>query len=293
MRPGPLVHPDRRWSGLPRVLSPVGFVSPSALPVRGIHFPARRVPPGRVRGSRPGRLPVVPPRLTPRRFHRASSRGTTPASVRLRRFPRPWRLAPPCTLWRISATHTHGVRLPCSPRDARRRRPEGRCCGHGGRAFGTRPSRSSRADGARAEALPPSASRNRRFGRECDRSGARTPSTGRHPGRWPATRLPGLPSAGLAVVAPLQGLPSSHCHDLPPACYRGWRPLPPGTDRVVASRASAVGSVDPPAPTTVTPLGVPVVCVCRLRPPPHTVGAPEGSSGGGQRVPAPRTRMKL
>lgn len=39
-------------------------------------------------------------------------------------------------------------------------------------------------------------------------------------------------------------------------------------------------SFDPPARATVTPLGVPAARDCQLRPPPSTVGAPEGSSGG-------------
>lgn len=45
----------------------------------------------------------------------ASSRGSTPASIRLRRFSRPGRFAPPRVLWRISATHAHGVWAPGSP----------------------------------------------------------------------------------------------------------------------------------------------------------------------------------
>jgi hypothetical protein len=43
---------------------------------------------------------------------------STPASVRLRRFPRPGRFAPPRTLWPVSATHAPGVGVPaphCMP----------------------------------------------------------------------------------------------------------------------------------------------------------------------------------
>jgi hypothetical protein len=80
-------------------------------------------------------------------------------------------------------------------------------------------------------------------------------------------------------LTPLQGLPSSHCPDLPATCYRGRRPVPPGTNRISSTRERAL-SFDPSAWTAVAPLGVPVAHVCRLRPPPSIVIAPEGESGG-------------
>jgi hypothetical protein len=61
---------------------------------------------------------VIPGRPTSARApvgRRTSSRGSIPASVRLRRFPRPWRLAPPRARWSVSSTHAPGVRFP-SPR---------------------------------------------------------------------------------------------------------------------------------------------------------------------------------
>jgi hypothetical protein len=44
-----------------------------------------------------------------------SSPGSTLASVRLRRFSRPWRLAPLRARWSFSTTHAHGVRAPATP----------------------------------------------------------------------------------------------------------------------------------------------------------------------------------
>jgi hypothetical protein len=75
------------------------------------------------------------------------------------------------------------------------------------------------------------------------------PPSGHPDVRLPASRLQAAPSGfprpsrPLLVVAaascpdpfglaPLQGLPSSHCPGLPPACYRGRRPVPPGTNRL-------------------------------------------------------------
>ena len=43
---------------------------------------------------------------------RASSRASKPASVRLRRFSRPWRLSPLRALWCVSTTHVLGVVVP-------------------------------------------------------------------------------------------------------------------------------------------------------------------------------------
>jgi hypothetical protein len=51
-------------------------------------------------------------RIAPCRPHLASSRDSTPAPFRLRRFSRPWRVDPPRTLWPVSTTHAHGVRFP-------------------------------------------------------------------------------------------------------------------------------------------------------------------------------------
>lgn len=207
----------------------------------------------------PAVVPVVPSRLTPRRVHRASSRGSTPASVRLRRFPRPWRLAPPRALWRISATHAHEVWGPFSPLRATPPRPEG----HGvpARGAGFRyealPVGSVRA-ADKAEASPPSAN-----GTAASIARATAPASGSPrasaapnidpPSGCPDVRLPvsrlqvapsGLPRPSRPFLvaaaaschdpfgsAPLQGLPSSHCPGLPPACYRGRRPVPPGTNR--------------------------------------------------------------
>jgi hypothetical protein len=55
-----------------RDLSSLGFAAPSTLPARGIHFPE------------PGATPAMAGALP-----NSSSRGSTPASGRLRRFPRP------------------------------------------------------------------------------------------------------------------------------------------------------------------------------------------------------------
>jgi hypothetical protein len=88
---------------------------------RGIRRPFGAPSPG---NPLPGT--ATPPRPKSKRSCRASSRASTPASVRLRRFPRPWRLAPPRTLRRISTTHAHGVRSPGSPwnrPDASAKRP--------------------------------------------------------------------------------------------------------------------------------------------------------------------------
>lgn len=58
---------------------------------------------------------VYPGRPTSARapvVRRTSSRGSIPASVRLRRFPRPWRFPPPRARWSVSSTHAPGVLLP-------------------------------------------------------------------------------------------------------------------------------------------------------------------------------------
>jgi hypothetical protein len=80
-------HPDRA-SGpvcdgltLRLDLPSLGFASSSALPVCGIHFPEP--------GATPAEAAALPD---------SSSRGSKPASGRLRRFSRPWRFTPPHTL---------------------------------------------------------------------------------------------------------------------------------------------------------------------------------------------------
>jgi hypothetical protein len=97
-------------STLPWGSSPLRRSQPGESLSRCGVFP-RPLPPALAAGG----WPVVPSRLTPRRFRRTSSRGSTPAKIRLRRFSRPWRFAPPRTLWRISATHALEVWCPCSP----------------------------------------------------------------------------------------------------------------------------------------------------------------------------------
>ena len=64
-----------------RDLSSLGSASSTALPVCGIHFPEP--------GATTAEAAALPC---------SSSRVSTPASVRLRRFSRPWRLTPPHTL---------------------------------------------------------------------------------------------------------------------------------------------------------------------------------------------------
>jgi hypothetical protein len=59
----PFAPGGRRRPSLRSGPPPVGFVAPSALPTRGIHFPVRRVPPGSAGGSHRRSAPVVPARL--------------------------------------------------------------------------------------------------------------------------------------------------------------------------------------------------------------------------------------
>jgi hypothetical protein len=76
-----------RSEGLP----PLRFGTPSTLPARGIHFPIPRsrsgAPVESAQLDRNHAVPIRPSRSVRRR--RTSSRASTPASVRLRRFPRP------------------------------------------------------------------------------------------------------------------------------------------------------------------------------------------------------------
>jgi hypothetical protein len=67
-RSGPLLPDDRRWPSVHSVPPPVGSFAPATLPVRGIHFPTRSVPPGLPCGSHRWRAPVVSSRLTSWRF---------------------------------------------------------------------------------------------------------------------------------------------------------------------------------------------------------------------------------
>lgn len=67
-RSGPLLPNDRRWPSVHSVPPPVGSFAPATLPVRGIHFPTRSVPPGLPCGSHRWRAPVVSSRLTSWRF---------------------------------------------------------------------------------------------------------------------------------------------------------------------------------------------------------------------------------
>lgn len=102
---------------LRRAPPPVRSTAPSALPAREVHFPVQPGPWTEVQKS-----------------GCTSSRGSTPASVRLRRFPRPWRFAPSRALWGVSPTHTHGVGSPCSPLDCPfRSGPKTGPVRHGGR----------------------------------------------------------------------------------------------------------------------------------------------------------------
>jgi hypothetical protein len=59
----PFAPGGRRRPSLRSGPPPVGFVAPSALLTRGIHFPVRRVPPGSAGGSHRRSAPVVPARL--------------------------------------------------------------------------------------------------------------------------------------------------------------------------------------------------------------------------------------
>jgi hypothetical protein len=124
-RSGPALPVGRRLPSVRSVPPPVGLPAPATLPARGIHFPARRVPPEPPGGSPRWLAPVVPTGLAPARSRRASSRAPTPASVRLRRFSRPWRLAPPRTRWSLSSTRVPGVRplLPAAASGRTARRP--------------------------------------------------------------------------------------------------------------------------------------------------------------------------
>jgi hypothetical protein len=125
LRPWPCIHPrgprSRHGSGsrhdvrppcLLPVPPPVGFFAPSALSVRGIHFPAR---------------PLGP----------ASSRGSNPASVRLRRLLATLTVySSPNPVTFFSHSHPWGS-IPCSPLDcskspsARFRRIVRPCAGDG------------------------------------------------------------------------------------------------------------------------------------------------------------------
>jgi hypothetical protein len=84
-------------------LPPLEFATPSTLPDRGIHFPARL-------SFSAAQVVAEAPAWMAECLSRASSRVSTPTSVRLRRFSRPWRFTPPRTLRSISTAHAPEVR---------------------------------------------------------------------------------------------------------------------------------------------------------------------------------------
>jgi len=259
-RSGPRCRSDLRRPALRRVPPPVGFFAPPALPVRGIHFPARRVPPAASRRL----APPVGDRSCRRGSHRDGS------TVPRRGVPPPLRSA-------SVVSHDHGGLFlpgPCgvfrpltpmrfrapSPRfDARPRRPEGlrvQARGAGFRYEELLVGSVRAAD--KAEASPPSANGTAASAAHATAPASRSPHAFAWPTigppsgcpdvRLPASRVrdapPGLPRSirpvraavtaschDLFGPAPLQGLPSSHCPGLPPAFYRGRRPVPPGTNR--------------------------------------------------------------
>ena len=94
MRPFPLPGRAHDSPGLPAFSPPLRFAAPPVLPALGIHVP--------VTFATEAYAPFAPT---------TSSRVSTPAVVRLRRFSRPWRFSPPSALWCISTTHTRGVRF--------------------------------------------------------------------------------------------------------------------------------------------------------------------------------------
>lgn len=224
----------------------------------------------------------------------------------------------PCGVFRPLTPLRSGAPVP--HQFARPLWPEGRCF----RTWGAGFLYEALLDGSvrpadKAEALPPSAIGTAASSARAAAPASRSPhayasSPVGTPSDCPDVRLPtspvrdvpaGLPRPFRPVRAaaaaschdpcgptPLQGLPSSHCPDLPATCYRGRRPVPPGTNRP-AARANA-----PHRPI-------------RLRGRPTHLSVPRSSMSAGfshhrppspprrafrvvdRRVPAPRTRFEV
>jgi hypothetical protein len=291
-RLGPCVGPGRRRPVPLHVHPPLRFVSPSALPAPGIHFPAWCVP------------PVLPAAMPWQGSGRAvSAHASTGPPCLVAGFHARFGPPPPfpatlaacssrCPVAYFGHSHPWGSFSRFPARLPARSDPRAVPSERGGRAFGTRLSRPSRTDGAGAEARVPSA-----MGTAASAAVATAPASG--PPRPVALRVAGLPPGcpDVRLLASPSWLRSKGCLprtvpiSRPRVTAAGDRSRRERIDRVQSARTRPVPN-DPPALTTVAPLGVPVAHVCRLRPP-HPAWPRRARQVFDRRVPAPRTRMKL
>jgi hypothetical protein len=290
----------------------VGFFAPPALPVRGIHFPARRVPPATLRRL----APTSEDRSCRRGLHRDGSavprRGVPPplrSAFAVSHDPGGLLLPGPCGVFRPLTPMRFGAPSPRFVPD--RVDPKVAVSWRGGRAFGTRRSRlvpcgrrTRPKPRHRPRMEPPLQPLTRPLRRPDPLLCSPRRSSARHPVAqmsvcWPhASRplRPGCPVRLVPSASPRQQAASTltvwpHSR----GCHPRTVPVNPSRvtavgdrsrrERTITSRANAFCSDSPALPTGAS-LDAPVIHVCRLLPPSSDLPRPGGrvgSSSGGCR----------